>query len=86
LWRAVDQYGNLLDILVQSRRDKRAAKKFFRKLLKGWQYVPRVLITDKLTSYGAAKRRCCPVWSIASTNASIIGPRIRTNRLASANV
>src|SRR6266850_8305542 len=43
LWRAVDQDGDVLDILVQSRRDKKAAKKFFRKLLKGLQYVPRVL-------------------------------------------
>jgi len=56
LWRAVDQYGNVLDILVQSRRNKQAAKKFFRKLLKGCQYVPRVLITDKLGSYAAAKK------------------------------
>src|SRR3712207_4448702 len=55
LWRAVDQDGNVLDILVQSRRNKRAAKKFFRKLLKGCQYVPRVIITDKLASYEAAK-------------------------------
>ena len=50
LWRAVDQDGNVLDILVQRRRDKHAAKKFFRKLLKGCQYVPRVIITDKLKS------------------------------------
>ncbi len=56
LWRAVDQHGNVLDILVQSRRNKRAAIKFFRKLLKGCTYVPRVLITDKLASYGAATR------------------------------
>jgi len=56
LWRAVDQQGNVLDILVQSRRNKLAAKKFFRKLLKGCQYVPRVIITDKLASYGAAKQ------------------------------
>jgi putative transposase len=56
LWRAVDQHGNVLDILLQSRRNKQAAKKFFRKLLKGCQYVPRVLITDKLASYGAAKK------------------------------
>jgi len=55
LWRAVDQDDNVLDILVQSRRNKKAAKKFFRKLLKGLQYVPRVVITDKLRSYGAAK-------------------------------
>jgi hypothetical protein len=52
----VDQDGNILDILVQSRRNKHAAKKFFRKLLKGLQYVPRVIITDKLASYAAAKR------------------------------
>jgi putative transposase len=56
LWRAVDQDGTVLDILVQRRRDKHAAKKFFRKLLKGCRYVPRVIITDRLKSYGAAKR------------------------------
>jgi putative transposase len=55
LWRAVDQDGDVLDILVQSRRDKKAAKKFFRKLLKELRYVPRVIITDKLRSYSAAK-------------------------------
>ncbi len=60
LWRAVDQEGNVLDILVQSRRNKGAAKKFFRKLLKGCEYVPRVIITDKLGSYGAAKREVLP--------------------------
>jgi putative transposase len=60
LWRAVDQDGNVLDILVQSRRDKKAAKKFFRKLLKGLTYVRRVVITDKLKSYGAPKREIPP--------------------------
>jgi putative transposase len=60
LWRAVDQDGHVLDILVQRRRDKKAAKKFFRKLLKGCQYAPRVIITDKLKSYGAAKRELLP--------------------------
>jgi putative transposase len=60
LWRAVDQDGNGLDILVQRRRNKRAAKKFFRKLLKELTYVPRVLITDQLKSYGAAKREILP--------------------------
>ncbi len=60
LWRAVDQDGDLLDILVQSRRDKKAAKKFFRKLLKGLRYVPRVIITDKLKSYSAAKAEVLP--------------------------
>ena len=57
LWRAVDQHGNVLDILVTSRRDTRAATRFFRKLLKGLEYVPRVLVTDKLRSYGAARHR-----------------------------
>jgi putative transposase len=60
LWRAVDQDGAVLDILVQRRRDKQAAKKFFRTLLKRCEYVPRVLITDKLKSYGAAKREILP--------------------------
>jgi putative transposase len=60
LWRAVDQHGIVLDILVQSRRDAGAAKRFFRRLLKGLQYVPRVLITDKLGSYGVAKRELLP--------------------------
>jgi putative transposase len=60
LWRAVDQDGHVLNILVQRRRDKRAAKKFFRKLLKELTYVPRVIVTDKLKSYGAAKRELLP--------------------------
>ena len=57
LWRAVNQDGNVLDILVTSRRDGKAATRFFRKLLKGLEYVPRVLVTDKLASYGVAHRR-----------------------------
>jgi len=60
LWRAVDHHGNVLDILVQSRGDKKAAKRFLRKLLKGLEYVPRVSITEKLASYGAAKRELLP--------------------------
>jgi putative transposase len=60
LWRAVDQNDNVLDILVQSRQNKKAAQKFFKKLLKGLQYVPRVLITDKLKRYTAAKREVMP--------------------------
>jgi putative transposase len=60
LWRAVDQDGDVLDILVQSRRDKKAAKKFFRKLLKGFGYVPRVIVTDKLRSYSAAISEIIP--------------------------
>ncbi len=60
LWRAIDQDGNVLDILVQSQRNKKAAKRFFRKLLNGLQYVPRVIITDKLKSYRAAKAEIMP--------------------------
>jgi putative transposase len=60
LWRAVDQHGVVLDILVTSRRDARAATRFFRKLLTRLEYVPRVLVTDKLGSYGAARRRLIP--------------------------
>src|SRR5437764_2557474 len=60
LWRAVDQDGHVLDILVQSRRNAKAAARFFRKLLKGLEYAPRVLVTDKLASYGVAQRRLMP--------------------------
>src|ERR1700742_2917491 len=60
LWRAVDQEGFVLDVLVQSRRDQKAAKRLLRKLLKKHLRAPRVLITDKLRSYGAAKREVMP--------------------------
>src|SRR5919201_6322718 len=51
LWRAVDQDGTVLDVLVQSRRDKKAAKRLLRKLLKWQTRPPRVIITDRLASY-----------------------------------
>jgi putative transposase len=60
LWRAVDQNGIVLDILVQSRRDKDAAKRLLRKLLKRQCRAPRVMVTDKLGSYSAAKRELIP--------------------------
>src|SRR5207237_703398 len=60
LWRAVDQDGFVLDVLVQSRRDKKAAKRLFRKLLKKQGRAPRVLVTDRLKSYAAAKREIMP--------------------------
>jgi putative transposase len=60
LWRAVDQDGFVLEILVQSRRDKKAAKRLLRKLLKKQMRPPRVMITDKLASYGAAKSEVMP--------------------------
>ena len=60
LWRAVDQDGEVLDILVQPRRNRQAARKFSRKLLKGQRYAPRVIVTDKLGSYAAARAEVLP--------------------------
>ena len=59
LWRAVDSRGDVLEILVQSRRNARAAKRFLRKLMRNWG-VPRVVVTDKLRSYDVALREDCP--------------------------
>ena len=60
LWRAVDQDGDVIDILVQSRRNRRAAERFFIKLLKGQGKPPLRVVTDKLKSYGAALRTIMP--------------------------
>jgi transposase-like protein len=63
LWRAVDHEGEVLDMSVQLRRDKRAALRLLRKLLKKQGFVPKLLVTDKLGSYGAAFRHLrlvCP--------------------------
>src|ERR671913_967537 len=60
LWRAVDQDGFVLDVLVQSRRDKRAAKRLLRKLLRRQGRPPRAMTTDKLASYPAAKKELIP--------------------------
>jgi len=60
LWPAVDEQVNVLDTLMQSRRNKVAAKKFMKKLLKQSGIAPRVLLTDKLRSYSAAKRELLP--------------------------
>src|SRR5713101_7116716 len=60
LWRAVDQDGDVIDILLQPRRDRRAAERFFRKLLKAEGRAPRRLVTDKLRSYSAAHDRVMP--------------------------
>lgn len=56
LWRAVDQDGFVLEVLVQKRRNTKAAKRFMRKLFSAQGCAPRVMVTDKLRSYGAAKR------------------------------
>lgn len=60
LWRAVDQHSVVLDILVQARHDAQAAKRFFKRLLTGLQYEPRVIVTDKLRRYGVAQRQLLP--------------------------
>ena len=60
LWRAVDQHGVVLDILVEDRRDATAAKRFFKCLLHGLQYKPRRLVTDGLRSYRVAHRDIMP--------------------------
>ena len=56
LWRAVDQDGEVVDIFLQSRRDGKAAKRFFRRLLNSHRSEPRKIVTDKLRSYGVAHR------------------------------
>ena len=56
LWRAIDQDGDVIDILVQPRRDRRAAERFFRRLLRGQGQEPLRIITDRLRSYSAAMR------------------------------
>lgn len=60
LWRAVDAEGFVLDVLVQSRRDKKAALRLMRKLLKQQKTAPRVMVTDKLRSYSSAARELMP--------------------------
>ena len=60
LYRAVDQDGDVIDILVQKKRDARAAKKFFRRLVKRHGVTPRVLVTDKLRSYSPAAKDVMP--------------------------
>ena len=60
LWRAVDQHGVVLDILVQDRRNATAAKRFFKRLLAGLRFKPRKIVTDGLRSYGVAHRDLLP--------------------------
>ncbi len=60
LWRAVDQDGEIVDVFLQRRRDGKAAKRFFKRLLKSHQMEPRQIVTDKLRSYGVAHRELIP--------------------------
>lgn len=61
LWRAVDQDRDVIDILVQKRKDKRAAVRFFKKLMKAQGHSARQVVTDKLPSYGAARKVVMPI-------------------------
>jgi len=60
LWRAVDQDGEVVDVFLQRRRDGKAAKRFFKRLLKAHRTEPRKIVTDKLRSYGVAHRDLIP--------------------------
>src|ERR1700726_684820 len=78
LWRAVDHEGQLLDMLVQRRRDKRAALRLMRKLLRKQGFAPKLLTTDKLGSYGSAFRQLRWPALMSRDFAKTIGPRTRT--------
>jgi putative transposase len=71
------RHGNVLGILLKSHRDKKVAKKFFRKLLKTLRYVPRVIVTDKLRSYSAATNEVRLSVEHPSKSIRTIEPRIR---------
>ncbi len=60
LWRAVDQDGEIVDVFMQRRRDAKAAKRFFKRVLKTHRNEPRKIVTDKLRSYGVAHRELIP--------------------------
>jgi len=78
LWRPVDQDGVALDILVQSRRDAVAAKRFFKRWLKALQYVPRVLVTDKLRNVSTTLRQFFAYFRLT------VGPRLHPRAFSSA--
>src|ERR1700726_1470838 len=78
LWRAVDHEGEVLDMLVQRRRDKRAALRLMRKLLRKQGFAPKLLTTDKLGSYGSAFRQLRWPALMSRDFAKTIGPRTRT--------
>jgi transposase-like protein len=80
LWRAVDAEGEVLDVLVQSKRNKHAAMKLMRKPLKKYAFVPDRVVTDDLRSYGAAARDL-GIESRHERGRRTIGPRIRINQL-----
>ncbi len=85
LWRAVDSEGEVLDIVVQSRRNKKAALKLMRKLLKKQRFAPDTLVTDKLPSYGAALRDLSTTEKLSPAGGVTTGLRIRICRFGNEN-
>ena len=81
LWRAVDQDGGVIDILLQPRRDQRASERFLRRLVRVQGREPFRMVTDKLKSYGAAKRTVVPHVTHDTQQFANNRPRFRTNRL-----
>ena len=79
LWRAVDKDCDAIDILVQSRRNRRAAARFFRKLFKRQGRAPRRLITDELRNYSAAHHTVCRPWSTVPGSTSTIEQKSSIN-------
>ena len=80
MWRAVDSEGELLDVMVQPRRDKAAAVKLLRRLLKRQGFAPTVIVTDKLRSYGAALQTMGSRGGTSRVCARTTGPKTRTSR------
>jgi transposase-like protein len=80
LWRAVDHEGEVLDMLVQRRRDCRAALRLMRKLLKKQGFAPKLLVTDKLRSYAAAFRRLRLTARMNRGSGETIGPKTPISR------
>ena len=85
LWRAVDAEGEVLDVLVQSKRNKHAALKLMRKLLRKYAMVPDRLVTDDLRSYRARPSIWGSNTGMTGGDGRIIGPRIRISRLGDGN-
>jgi transposase-like protein len=79
LWRAVDDEGEILDMLVQRRRDQRAALRLMRKLLRKLGFVPKLLTTDKLGSYGAAFRQLRLTCPMSKGSGRTIAPKTPPN-------
>lgn len=85
LWRAVDDEGEVLDLLVQRRRDARTAAKLMRKLLKNQGFAPETLVTDRLRSCGAGRRNSAYQHDMSKACARTTEPRIRIFRFVDAS-